>query len=181
MKLICTLLLSSLVLPLAYAMPTTGGKVVNVKQWATNNASVNFRVTPKAIAYPEDNSKYARVITKTEAQQGIVGTPKTYTANSAFDFYNESNQAETVIFNLNVCIDNNDSDYGNHYQSQCGYYSEVVSVPAHDYYSKNIAPELITKFDKAGVYHLTSTAFYTSQSSQKRFISNASADITVTA
>lgn len=184
MKTISMILLTSLTLSLAYAMPTTGAKVTRVKQWTTNNASVNFRVAPKTAAYPEDNSRYVRVTTKTEAQQGIVNTAKTYTANSAFDFYNDSNEAEIVFFGLEVCIDHIDDDNSqindDHYHSQCGYYTETISVPAHDQYSKNFEPEIIAKFDKAGAYRIESRASYFSNTNQKMFFSKSSANITIT-
>ena len=183
MKIISAILLASLTLPLAYAMPTTNADVIRVKQWSTNNAKVNFRVLPSMATVADENTKYVRVTAKAEPQAGVVGTPKTYTANNTFNFYNESDKAETVSFNLEACIEQNDPVYDGgdqHYQSQCGYYNESVSVPAHGSYKKAFQPEVIASFTKPGLYSLTSRAYYMSRAGERRFSSGAVANITVT-
>lgn len=183
MKTISTILLIALTLPLAHAMPSTT-KVLNIKEWATDNTKVIFHVSSnKKLTLNTSEEKIARVDTKTKAQQGTTTAPNTYTAESNFDFYNFSNEPQTVRFTLDVCIDqdNDSSNNGPHsFHAHCGDYAETISVAPNGQYTKHYEPELIVNFPAAGIYHITAHAHYFTDSWKKRFDSISTSKITIT-
>jgi hypothetical protein len=183
MKMISTLLLTALTLPLAHAMPSTT-KVLSIKEWATDDTKVIFHVIPsKKLAFDTPQEKIARVDTITKAQQGTTTTPNTYTADSNFSFYNFTSEPQTVKFMLDVCIDQDNDSPGNgpFFHAHCGHYAESVSVAANTLYTKHYAPELIVNFPTAGVYHINAYANYYTDYWKKRFGSSSRSKITITA
>jgi hypothetical protein len=178
-----SMLLLALALPLAHAMPTTQAKVIRTKQWATNNAKVNFRLAPTVKAQ-DDNShtRYMNVDATTTPQNGVVGTPNTYTSDNAFNFYNDTNEAQTVYFVFYTCIDDKAGDQAKtDFSSQCGYYSETVEVQPKGIYNKEYIPEVTVNFTKPGEYTLSSGTMSNFDSSINRRVSaTSSAKITVT-
>lgn len=178
-----SMLLLTLALPLAHAMPTPQAKVIHTKQWTTNNAKVNFRLAPSVKA-EEDNShtRYMNVAVFTEPQSGVVGTPNTYTNDNWFSFYNQTNETQTVDFSFYTCVDDKKGDQEKvDSLSQCGYYMETVEVQPKGMYSKAYTPEITINFTKPGEYTLTSYAMSSfSNNMGRRAGATSSAKITVT-
>lgn len=186
MKKIIIVLLALAANPMAHAMPTTQAKVITVKEWATNNAKVNFHIKPTLkTAFNEVSTRYTRVSADTKAQQGITNSPNTFTATSDVYLFNDTDETQTMDFTVSACVESNNEQTTEHFESQCGYHYESVSVPMHSTYIKSFSPELIIHFANAGDYRLASYAFAYSNNDpssmmERRFYASSSAKITVT-
>lgn len=186
MKKIVIALLALAANPMVHAMPTTQAKVITVKEWATNNAKINFHIKPMLKnAFDEVSTRYTRVSADTKAQHGTTNSPNTFTSTGGVDLFNDTDETQTMYFTISVCIESDNPQSTGHFESQCGYHYESVSVPMHSSYTKDFSPELIVNFANAGNYHLNTYAFAyfndePSSFMDKRFTASSSANITVT-
>lgn len=186
MKKIVIVLLALAANAMAHAMPTTQAKVITVKEWATNNAKITFHIKPTLkAAFDEVSTRYTRVSADTKAQHGKTNSPNTFTATTDVYLFNDTDETQTMDFNVSACIESDNPQTTEHFESQCGYHYETVSVPMHSTYTKRFSPELIINFANAGDYRLTSYAFASSNNDpsslmERKFYASSSAKITVT-
>lgn len=172
MKIIPTILLA-LIIPAAHAA-----------EWTTGSAKVHFNITPGKITQtPRANTtSYANVFAYTKPQDAKTGEINTFKSDNNITYYNASNESQTIKVLVYTCVSALSVPKLARYESQCGDYSETVTLAPNTEYNKDLTPELLVSFHEAGLYNLESVATlkFPADGKTNTTFSDSNSEITVT-